>query len=371
MTESKFLILVPAITARGGISNYYQVLRNEFPQNVIYFERGARSWPNRKGIFAEYLRAWRDYKAFKKRLIQEHVVLVQSSTSLGFSSVIRDGLFLAHARKAGIKTIVFFRGWDEEAEKIAEKKYLKIFKRFFFTCDRIIVLSERVKNKITEWGYDKPIDLETTVVDRKLLSGLSIEVLQNKYREAKNTKSINILFLSRLEQRKGIYELLDAFHSVQQTLKGKYILNLKICGDGSEESNVRMRSTELEIENLEITGFITGGKKREVFNWAHLFVFPSYGEGMPNAVLEAMGVGLPVITTPVGGVVDFFNDQTNGFYVEIGKPDQISEKLMLMIQDTHLMENISINNFKLASERFRSDKVAKRILVIFNEILNN
>ncbi|HCX99207.1 MAG TPA: hypothetical protein DG754_03625 [Bacteroidales bacterium] len=66
--EYKILITVPASTARGGITNYYQVLRNEFSSNIEYFERGARTWPLRKGVITELIRAWKDFKAFKKRV---------------------------------------------------------------------------------------------------------------------------------------------------------------------------------------------------------------------------------------------------------------------------------------------------------------
>lgn len=369
--KNKCLILVPAVTARGGITNYYQVLKKEFPENIEYFERGARTWPVRKGFFSELLRARKDFGVFKKKIKQDKISLVQSSTSLGFASVIRDGLFLSYARRKGLKTIVFFRGWDEHVQKTMEKKYLWLFKHFFFSCNRIIVLSEKVKNQLLKWGYKNDIDVETTTVDKLMVLGLTEEKLKHKFDEAITKRSFNILFLSRVERRKGIYELLDAFDSVNRIAGDEFKINLKICGDGFELDKIRETIREKSIDNVEVKGFVEGDAKKAAFDQAHLFVFPSHGEGMPNAVLEAMGFGLPVITTPVGGVVDFFNDPLHGYYIGIDKTEELTNKLKEILFNPEKMKEISFTNYTLADSKFRSDKVAERIIKIFEKTLMN
>jgi glycosyltransferase involved in cell wall biosynthesis len=365
-TKSKILILVPAFTARGGITNYYQVLKDEFPENIEYFERGARTWPVRKDAFAELLRAYKDYGQFKRRIKIGDIKLVQSTTSLGVNSIIRDGFFLRYANKKGIKTIAFFRGWDYGAETKTQKYYLNLFRHFFFFADALVVLSERTKATLKKWGYRRVIFTETTLVDKRLIDDVASATITKKFTELRQNRPINLLFLSRLEKSKGIYELIEAYKKLRSHATFKFTLT--ICGDGFELEPLREKIQTSNLEDIEVVGFVSGKQKKQAFSNAHIFVFPSHGEGMPNAVLEAMGFGLPVITTPVGGVIDFFEDGKNGYFTPINNPAELVEKIQKLASDIILMSNIALENYQLARERFSSDKVAKRILKIFNEV---
>lgn len=371
MTEEKgkVLILVPALTARGGITNYYHVLKEEFPSNIEYFERGSRTWPIRKSFLQELIRAYRDYRNFKKRIKRKDISLVQSTTSLGLSTTLRDGLFLKYTQMKGIKTIVFFRGWDYEAEKKNQKFYLKLFKYFFFRADAFIVLSSHSKSVLNKWGYKRKIYIETTVVDKNLIKGISENYIKEKFDDIQKSGKINFLFLSRIEKSKGIYELIEAFEELKNI--SKYDLSLTICGDGFELEPIRQKVNLEQIEGVEIKGFVEGVDKRQAFLRAQIFVFPSHGEGMPNAVLEAMGFGLPVITTPVGGVVDFFKEGQNGFYTPIRNSQLLTKNIQKLIEDTEVMLPIAKTNYRTAFERFSSEKVASRILSIFCEVINS
>ena len=362
------LILVPAITARGGIANYYHVLKNHFSSIIEYFERGARTWPIRKGVIQELIRAWKDYVKFKKRLAKGDIKLVQTSTSISLNTTIRDGLFLRHARKKGLKTIVFFRGWDNVQEKKIESYFLNIFKYFFFKCDLIIVLSTNVKEKIEKWGYTGQIKLETTLVDKELIQDYTLFDIDDKFQKFDDTNQINLLYLSRVEKRKGIYELIEAVKNLKDV---KQKISLSICGDGFELKNIERKISEEKLKNITLKGFVSGIDKKNEFEKAHLFIFPSYEEGMPNAVLEAMGFGLPIITTPVGGLKDFFKNNEHGLFIKPNDPNDIHIKIKTFIKNKELVVKISRTNYSFARETFQSDIVAKRIENIFKEVLKS
>jgi glycosyltransferase involved in cell wall biosynthesis len=91
---------------------------------------------------------------------------------------------------------------------------------------------------------------------------------------------------------------------------------------------------------------------------------------MPNSVLEAMGFGLPVITTPVGGIIDFFEDNKNGLFVKMKSSISIKDKVELLINDKLLMRNIAVRNHQYARENFKASVVAKRNEEIFKTIMN-
>ena len=368
MGKAKILILVPSPSARGGISNYYQVLKGEFGEEVEYFERGARNWPHHDTKLQEAARFCRDYLRFLMRVVRRDVSLVQSTTSLSLSTTIRDGIFLKCARMFGCKTIVFFRGWDYHAEE-AIKSRLGLFRFFFGSSDAMIVLTERSRATLKQWGFSQKIYLETTLVDRGLIRDVDDLSVKAKYATLAVDKTINLLYLSRIEKRKGIFDLVRAFMMLCAGKDLSHRFRLRICGDGLAEEDLRVELENLDPEMIQWSGHVTGPQKIEAYQEAHIFVFPSHGEGMPNAVLEAMGFGLPVVCTPVGALVDFFEDSVHGRIVPVGDVQAIHDSILDLSSDHLRLTGMAINNHMYAVQRFRSDKVCKRIKKIFQEVM--
>ena len=356
--KHKLLFLVPAKTAKGGIVNYFNVLENNFSLPVEYFVRGARSWPNREGKIKEVFRAWNDLKTFKKRIKRKDVLLVQTSTSLGAFAVIRDGFFLRAAQKRQLITITFFRGWDEKFEKVLSGWKLKLFKRFFFKSKAIIVLSKKFEKKLRDWGYQGDIYVETTVVDEVLLRSFNMNDFQNKINHL-NLEEVNLLFLARTEEAKGLFEAIEAFIKLKKKFQN---IKLTIAGDGFSKQKAieKIISHQLQ-DSVSFAGFITGEKKVQAFRNSHIYLFPSYTEGMPNSVLEAMAFGLPIVTTPVGGITDFFVEGKNGYYVEIKSVEKIVEKVSLLLTNTPKYMEISKNNLDFARREFMTSVLVNNL----------
>ena len=104
---------------------------------------------------------------------------------------------------------------------------------------------------------------------------------------------------------------------------------------------------------------------------SHVFILPTYhGEGMPHSVLEAMGFGIPVITRPVGGVIDFFEHGKMGFITESKDPVVLAELIETLVDDAELRREMAIYNFKYTQQRFLSSIVAKRLERIYKDTIN-
>lgn len=363
-TVGKIVILVPGEAARGGITNYYQHIKKDLPEHVIYFQRGARNWPRRSGPMAELTRMLMDYVRFIKLLNREKVVLLQTTTAFYRQSLIRDGLFLCIAKLFSVKRIVFFRGWDNDFAHNLSGLSLYFFRRTFMKCQAIIDLAKDNIKHLDQLGYRGKLYLETTLVGKELLDGFDIREHLAKRTQSK-TKTI--LFMSRIEQAKGIYTLLEAFLQLE---KRDQNVRLIFAGDGSQEDNLAQRVRESGSDHIELKGFVSGEAKRKLFEEAHLFVFLSEFEGMPNAVLEAMSFGLPVITTNVGGIASVFENNRNGVLLEACNPEIVAQNMETLLGDAAVYENYSLTNYEEAKNKFRSDIVAKRVMNIFEEILN-
>lgn len=361
--NKKILILVPSYTARGGISNYFKTLEGKFTYDVEYFIRGARNWPFRKNIISEFSRACKDLINYYRLINKDTFSLVITSTSTGKFALVRDSLFILLAKKQKIKVIIFFRGWKDSLIEKIEKRAFKIFRYLLNNSDALIFLAKRFKEKALSWGYSNPIYVETTVVDESLLKGFNKEEFLKKYKKA---NEINILFLGRIELNKGIYEAIDTF----KMLSLKYSnLNFFIAGDGTEEEKMKNYIKKKKLDNVSILGFIQNEKKREVYRNSHIYFFPSHREGMPTSVLEAMAMGLPVVTRDVGGVSDFFSNNENGFITRTKSPKKFAELLEKLINNLSLMSKIAERNYEYAKKNFVSSVVIKRLENIIKRTL--
>ncbi len=358
----KILILKPAYTAQGGISNYYKVLENKFSLPVEYFERGARNWPHREGSLTELLRALKDLIRFIVKLFSFKYDTVLTNTSLGSFAVIRDGLFVLFAKLLNCKAVVFFRGLDENFQELIEKKFVKIFKLFFFSADSMIVLSSTFKKKLVDWGYRKDIFIETTIVDEDLIKDVDELSISKKY---SNIEDIRILFLARVEKTKGIYEAVKTYSLLKEDYPN---LILSIAGDGFELKPIKEYVATHRIKGVEFLGQVSGQLKIEAFRKSHIYFFPSYSEGMPNSVLEAMAFGLPVIARPVGGLIDILKDKETGFNTDSLEPEEFRKLFIKLMRDNDLLMKIAINNYKIAISKFTVINVIERLENIFNKI---
>ena len=359
---NKILIVVPAATAKGGISNYYQVMRKYFNNQIVYVTRGSRNYPHQKFVLIELMRLIKDYLYFVIRLFDFRIKLVQTSTALGEKSVKRDGLYILLSKLFNKKVIVFYRGWDINYENKINNFF--IFRKIFLKTSASIVLS-RYQYEWLQGRKVQKIYKGTTSVDDVMIDKINNEVITDKYSDTTNRK-INLLFLARLEKEKGIFELIDAFNNLTDSLK----YNLIIAGSGRAEDKVRRKVDEYKMPNVTFEGFVENEKKIAVYTRADLYIFPSYTEGMPNSVLEAMAFGLPVLTTKVGGLVDFFEEGKNGFYLEKYSSDSIVEKTNNIVINKELMLEIALNNHRYAKEHFLASEVSKRNMEIFNEVIN-
>lgn len=346
----KILINTPVLSSLGGVTNHYLGLKNFWSEDVKYNTVGKRGERSGNG---KYWLPWDVFKFISKLLIfKPDIVLL--NPSLGHLALTRDFIFMKIALVLGFKVSLFIHGfnWDY-AHSLNQKKVARMLNK----TSVIFVLAEAFANELRSWGVIAPICLTTTKVDDNLLSG---------YDPLNRTGKVNnILFLSRVEKEKGVYIVIDSFC----ILKEKYPhLHLVIAGDGNELPNVRKYIQENNVCDVEILGRISGKKLIEVYKNADLFSFPSYGEGMPTVVLEAMAFGLPVFTRKVGGLVDFFENGKMGYITDSLSAQDFANAMIPYIENRELSQKVALYNVQYAKEHFMASKVAKQLEDILKEI---
>ena len=134
------------------------------------------------------------------------------------------------------------------------------------------------------------------------------------------------LFVGRLVREKGIYEILAAFDKLVGATK-RNDLAIWLVGEGPEMESLR-RQAQLRPEGqVRLWGYAEGESLEDIYRQAWAFLLPSYAEGFPYVVLEAMRAGLPVITTPTGALPNIIEEGKNGFLIQPKDPGALADAM--------------------------------------------
>ena len=144
---------------------------------------------------------------------------------------------------------------------------------------------------------------------------------------------------------------------------------LLIVGGGPEEQKLKQLAKDLDIKDeVEFLGQVPADRVPEYLLNADIFVRASRSEGLGSSFLEAMAAGLPVIGTPVGGIVDFLKDGETGLLIPVDDYKNLAEKISILIKDEKLKEKIARQGKDLAIKRFSWDSVVSEMEKIFTKL---
>jgi glycosyltransferase involved in cell wall biosynthesis len=358
----KVLISLPSLKDNGGVASFYNSVLPHIRNNSNFiFTLEIGKTHNNKNI----LHFITDQYRFKRQLSANCYELIHVNPSLVLKSFIRDGLFIWQAKKACFPVLVFFHGWNNYFASTIKKKWSIFFKHTFGKADIFMVLSSDFRSILKDLGIKKPIYLGSTAVEDSLMKNFS---LQKKINKEINSEGISILFLARLEKEKGVFETIDACNLLIQ--KG-FNVRLTIAGGGKAECEVinYINRNNIKSGSLNYIGYVRDHEKFKAFNDHDIYCLPTYyDEGMPTSVLEAMAFGLPVITTSVGGIPDFFKHGKMGYLVPPKNVQAIAQYLEVFLNNEEKISVFGEYNYNFAQQHFLASKVAERLMSIYRDI---
>lgn len=337
----KILINTPCLRLLGGVANHYLGLKQYWTEYVLYNTIGRRTTKKWSGLI------WYpfDLLKFVYRLFAFCPDIVLLNPSLSKNALKRDLIYLRIAKFCGKKIVVFFHGFNLTFAESLDKRNVS---GQLNKADGIIVLAEEFRQVLQQWGVQIPIKLSTTKVDDQLLDGVT-------FVPRKNVRQI--LFLARITKEKGIFIVLKTFAELKKKYAG---VRLSVVGDGGALEEAKLFVESNNLKDVIFHGRLDGKKLQQEYMRSDLYLFPtSHAEGMPTSVLEAMAFGLPVVTRPVGGVKDFFENEKMGFLVESLNSEDFAESIDILCSDPQLMLEISDYNYNYARNHFMASQVAK------------
>ena len=185
-------------------------------------------------------------------------------------------------------------------------------------------------------------------------------------RKDASASPVTFLFLGVLTHDKGAFDLVEAARILKEEgLRFK----INMCGAGKGETEVRESIARYGLEDTVILpGWVKGDDKLRIFEDSHVFVLPSYTEGMPMSILEAKCAAMPSISTKVGGIPDIIEDGKDGYLFEPGDVEELASAMRQFIVNPGLIEKTG-SAAKESSIRFDIGSIRKELEKQYESVL--
>ncbi|MFK4391704.1 glycosyl transferase [Bacillus sp. AFS026049] len=175
-----------------------------------------------------------------------------------------------------------------------------------------------------------------------------------------------ITVMGLLSQRKGTYDLIEVGNKIKGKIDSKY--KFVLAGDG-EVDKVKKRINDLNLNDLFIVpGWISDENKiEEIYRNSIIYVLPSYNEGMPMSILEAMSYGLPIVSTNVGSIASVV-EKNNGIIINPGDIDGIVKSIIDLLNNPKELEQISRNNIEKIGNNYNIFNSIDKLLSFYLQV---
>lgn len=344
----KVLVVATSRKTRGGITSVVKAyenspLWNDFHCKWIETHRDG-------GAFTKIAYLLKGFAQFLMNVPFYDIIHIHTSE---LPSALRKVMFIAVSKMMGKKVIVHFHSFS--VDTTIKSKYQWVYRYLFGKADRVIVLSKYWLDEICKtfgFGDDKV---------KVLYNPCTTEVSGKTYEKKKE-----ILYAGTVNARKGYADMMKAFAKIANKHSDWSIV---FAGNGEIEEGKAL-AAQLGIEKQTVfLGWVKGEDKDRAFKKASVFCLPSYAEGFPMGVLDAWAYGLPVITTPVGGIPDIAVDGKNCLLFNPGDTDKLAEQMEKMISSEKLRIEVAAESSKLAKGIFSVEEVTKRLAEIYKHAM--
>lgn len=297
-----------------------------------------------------------NFKLYK----MSQVDLVYISLGQTFLGVLKNGLamFLAHFFN---KEIIAHLHGNELGNNYshATKFNQIIFKKILGYTDNAIVLSQGLKHNMKHFLKNNQIHILPNFIENKII-GTESEISNKNFRE------IKLLFLSNLMIEKGVFELLEALHDLQE--EGIYIYTEFYGNIDDQNSDIILEKIKNLGKYVHYGGIADIKKKRAAFIRNNVFILPSYNEGMPLSILEAMGTGNMIIVSDLIGLKGILKNDKNAILIKSKNSLEIKKALKEVYCNIRSYKKIGQANYNKAKNGFSEQKFIGGLEKIFDKV---
>lgn len=225
----------------------------------------------------------------------------------------------------------------------------------FDYCDKIIVLSTQWKSWVQTIVREKG---KISIIYNAVASapGIQIERIPR-----------TVLFLGRLGQRKGVFDLLEASRLLVEEFPD---FKLILGGDGDIKACQKIVNDNFLENNVTIAGWINGDQKEKLLSTSDVFVLPSYNEGFPMSILEAMSAGIPIIASNAGGIPDAITSGIEGTLIDAGDVPALYSALRNAFIEREKYQVFSVNAKLKFEQNFSLPVISSQLSSLYSNVLS-
>jgi glycosyltransferase involved in cell wall biosynthesis len=353
------LVVSPDPSVPGGVSVFIDCLKRHLTRSAatgFYIGSRGRGDESVLGVCWRMLTA---PVALMEKFHTEKFDVVHLNPSFDAKSLLRDGLLVLALRAAGCKRILFYlHGFDLGLQKniLGNAMLRRLTAWMLNKCALITVLGDAFRDGLIELGVDPArIVVTRTMFDGAVLRPTGMAPPARPY----------ILFMSRFDREKGGRELVQAFAALAQDYPD---YDLVLAGLGEDEAAMRKEAGALE-SRVHFPGYVGGAAKTALLQQCTIFALPTFyrSEGMPVAVLEAMGAGKVLMVGSAGAMAAIARDGENGVVLSDVTPHTVEQGLRHLLDDP-ARDAIGKRNAEFAWAHFEAKAVTAEIETLYQRV---
>jgi teichuronic acid biosynthesis glycosyltransferase TuaC len=325
INRKKILMVGPIEKTGGGVSNHTSILIKEYQKMGLHVTVLNESPGRNYSLYVNnLLKALRRTVVLFFYLVFFHnnydIIHIQSSGPIGgFLPALTSCLAKKFVK---IKLVITFH--HGESERFI-KRHRSLFEFVVANTDRLILVSNEQKLLIKKY-FDRDYSEKLVVIPNGFDLQLTEKILNSNVMTRKGN-IISIVNLSRLFPVKGQQYLIQALSQLSKTHEIRDF-QCNIIGSGPLYDNLSALIKKYDLEkNIVLDGWLPKDKIDERLLGADFFVLPSLNEASPLVLFEALGYGLPIIASRVGGIPDIINSDEYGFLVKPGDPVELADAI--------------------------------------------
>jgi glycosyltransferase involved in cell wall biosynthesis len=320
------LLLGPHRAAVSGVSTHLNLLMDSSlgeDFELVHFQVGSEG--RDEGAIGRLLRLLASPLALFATILFRQVSIVHLNTSLNPRAYWRDLAYLAVAKLLRARVLYQVHGGKLPHEFFDGREALTRFLRWTLGLADVVVVLARVE-----------LDAYRIFVPQQNVVALPNGIDTRAFARVPTVRSraghpLRLVYIGRIAREKGLYETLQGIHLAAEL---GVDARITLAGQGDEEPRLRRYAQALGIASRVVFARpVFGDDKVRLLAGADVMVLPSYSEGLPYALLEAMAAGIPVIATPVGAIPDVMTHGTHGFLVPPRDGKAIAEALLRLWGD--------------------------------------
>jgi len=291
-------------------------------------------------------------KEFKPDVIHAHMAI-----PVGYV-----GLMLSE--KFGLPLVCSLRGSDIHTYPYFGRLSMQLTRKVILKADQLVSVSNALKI-----AANKLVKSKKEIVHVYNGCDLNTICYSEKYRRAVRAergipkKDKVIIYVGRLLKTKGVYELVDAFLN----LNVKYSnLRLILVGEGPECATIN--KITYSNNKIYLAGNVPHNEINQWLSASDIFVLPSYNEGLPNVILEAMACALPVVASKVGGIPEAVQDGRSGILVNKGDKNSLVKSIDYLLNNEEVAREMGRNGLRIIEQKFSWQRNAEEMIKIYKEV---